>query len=143
MRCGRDLFGLHAVELLVVIAIIGALIALLLPAVQAAREAARRSQCRNNLKQLALGVHNYADTFAFPSGFVSAIPSPKGDEATASQEPSVWTGSKLPPYVEQKALQDALQVGRLTQRKPWRPPRDGLRATRWPRLSALRTPVPR
>ncbi|HXY32880.1 MAG TPA: DUF1559 domain-containing protein [Planctomycetaceae bacterium] len=49
------------IELLVVIAIIAVLIALLLPAVQAAREAARRTQCRNNLKQLALANHNYHD----------------------------------------------------------------------------------
>ncbi|MFH1302133.1 MAG: DUF1559 domain-containing protein [Planctomycetota bacterium] len=63
--------GFTLIELLVVIAIIAILIALLLPAVQQAREAARRSSCKNNLKQLGLALHNYAETHSiFPPGSV-------------------------------------------------------------------------
>src|SRR5262249_26247947 len=73
--------GFTLIELLVVIAIIAVLIALLLPAVQAAREAARRTQCRNNLKQIALAAHNYHDVNnSFPPSFTWML-----DKATLPQ----------------------------------------------------------
>ncbi len=89
--------GFTLIELLVVIAIIAVLIALLLPAVQQAREAARRSQCKNNLKQIGLALHNYHDTHSiFPLSMF---------------QENGWTSSTmLLPYLEQTTLYSALNV---------------------------------
>jgi prepilin-type N-terminal cleavage/methylation domain-containing protein/prepilin-type processing-associated H-X9-DG protein len=87
--------GFTLIELLVVIAIIAILIALLLPAVQQAREAARRSQCRNNLKQIGLALHNYHDNFnTFPMG--------NNNHQTGGWGQSWWIG--VLPYIDQAPL---------------------------------------
>ena len=108
MRARR---GFTLIELLVVIAIIAVLISLLLPAVQSAREAARRAQCVNNLKQLALALHNYKSAAgAFPPGIDTTVTYPFGLNGYTNPL-ATWTAwsaqALLLPYVEQAPLYNA------------------------------------
>lgn len=109
----RSRRGFTLVELLVVIAIIGVLVALLLPAVQAAREASRRSSCNNNLKQVALGMHNHHDTFGlFPPG--------QWNDFYSNDAPNIrgcWVQTLL-PFIEQSTLADTYAQG-LTVNGSW------------------------
>jgi prepilin-type N-terminal cleavage/methylation domain-containing protein len=105
LKLSRKPRGFTLIELLVVIAIIAILIALLLPAVPQAREAARRSQCRNNLKQLGLALHNYHDNFRlFPMGHTRSNDGGGGV--------SGWRGwgvhAMILPYIDQAPLYNQL-----------------------------------
>lgn len=96
--------GFTLIELLVVIAIIAVLIALLLPAVQAAREAARRTQCKNNLKQIGLALHNYEGTHTM---FPPLTTSGRLDEANPRTGfPTGWWSwrARILPFIEQTPL---------------------------------------
>lgn len=114
--------GFTLIELLVVIAIIAILIALLLPAVQQAREAARRTQCRNNLKQMGLALHNYESTYRTlpwaivawnnPTNYVSGTLAPCSATGSTSShayddDGLNWTASIL-PFVDQAPLYNQL-----------------------------------
>lgn len=118
-------YAFTLVELLVVIAIIGILIALLLPAVQAAREAARRSQCVNNLKQMALATQNFHDTYKrFPVASHEVLfRHPTRSTATSHD----YYGNRhrwsyicaLLPFMEQQPLYDEFMTNHLGTTVPW------------------------
>jgi len=108
-RSPVSLAGFTLIELLVVIAIIAVLIALLLPAVQQAREAARRSQCKNNLKQIGLAMHNYHDTHGvFTFAYVGAPTNSLDDGGTG------WGwGTMILPFMDQAPLYNKLNPSGL------------------------------
>jgi prepilin-type N-terminal cleavage/methylation domain-containing protein len=99
--------GFTLIELLVVIAIIGVLVALLLPAVQSAREAARRTGCQDNLKQIALGMHNYlSSNGTFPIGYVARV-----DPTNLNLTTPGWGwGTAALPFLEQPALYSSANI---------------------------------
>lgn len=101
--------ALTLVEILVVLAILAIVVAILLPPVtRSARPAARRTQCRNNLKQIGLALHNYHDTYgAFPPALTM----------NAAGEPMHSWRTLLLPYLDQKPLYDRLDLS-----KPWDDP---------------------
>ena len=102
----RPRLGFTLVELLVVIAVIGILVALLLPAVQQAREAARQTQCKNNLKQIGLALHNYHITHkAFPPTLVVNF------DASGPWPTGWWAWFvRVLPYLEQGPLYSQIDL---------------------------------
>jgi prepilin-type N-terminal cleavage/methylation domain-containing protein/prepilin-type processing-associated H-X9-DG protein len=118
VRTGRRRIGFTLIELLVVIAIIAILIALLLPAVQQAREAARRTQCKNNLKQFGLALHNYHDVYNIFCPFSGGPGTPVNNAAFGQQRTRMSGVVALLPYFEQGAISNEV-AGLTGQNPPW------------------------
>ena len=113
-RIGRT--GFTLIELLVVIAIIAILVALLVPAVQKVREAAARTQCRNNLKQIGLALHNYHDANrALPPGYRAT--GAYVDGATDTAPGWAWSAYLL-PFIEQATLYRRIDFNRAVPSNP-------------------------
>jgi prepilin-type N-terminal cleavage/methylation domain-containing protein len=111
--------GFTLVEAIVCVGVIGVLIALLLPAVRSARPAARRNACVNNLKQIALALHNYHDVYkAFPPAYTVDV----------DGKPLHSWRTLLLPYLEEGELYKKIDLS-----KPWNDPANA---------DAFKTPVP-
>ena len=104
--------GFTLIELLVVIAIIAILIALLLPAVQQAREAARRTQCKNNLKQLGIALHNYHDTYNMFCMMRGGTGGPNAEGNNLNNRDCISGFVMLLPFMEQGPLWTDIAKGR-------------------------------
>src|SRR5262245_40598548 len=104
--------GFTLIELLVVIAIIAVLIALLVPAIQKVREAASRTRCSNNMRQVAVALHNYHEAYKrFPPGQPQGFYTSNwySDPTVTDADRSCWIGYIL-PYIEQAALYTQYQT---------------------------------
>ena len=108
MRISNARKGIGLVEVIVILVVVLMLIAILLPSVQCSREAARRTQCKNNLKQIGLALHNYHNTYLqFPS---SSLLNVRADDGGVYLHESISWGYSIIPFLECGNLFNAIVV---------------------------------